>query len=35
MERSEGQWKGLLNSIGLEVQKVWQEDSAREAMTEA
>ncbi len=35
MERSESQWKDLLNSIGLEVKKVWRKDGVGEGAIEA
>ena len=35
MERSESQWKALLNSIGLEIKKIWRTDGVSEAVIEA
>lgn len=35
MERSEGQWKALLESLGLEVKKVWRKDGVGEGVIEA
>lgn len=35
MERSESQWKDLLNSVGLEVEKVWRKDGVGEGVIEA
>ena len=35
MERSESQWKDLLNSVGLEIKKVWRKDGVGEGVIEA
>ena len=35
MERSESQWKSLLESIGLEIKKIWRTDGVSEAVIEA
>ena len=35
MERSEGQWKALLNSVGLDIKKIWRTDGVSEAVIEA
>ncbi|MCJ1416203.1 hypothetical protein MMC32_002538 [Xylographa parallela] len=35
MERSESQWKSLLESIGLEIKKIWRKDGVSEAVIEA
>lgn len=35
MERSESQWQALLNSIGLEIKKVWRSNGVTEAVIEA
>lgn len=35
MERSESQWQVLLNSIGLEIKKVWRSNGVTEAVIEA
>ena len=35
MERSEGQWKDLLGSIGLEIKKIWRKDGVGEGVIEA
>lgn len=35
MERSESQWKDLLNSVGLEVKKIWRKDGVGEGVIEA
>lgn len=35
MERSESQWKGLLDSLGLEIKKIWRKDGVGEGVIEA
>ena len=35
MERSENEWKGLLDSVGLEIKKVWRKDGVGEGVIEA
>lgn len=35
MERSESQWKAVLNSAGLEIKKIWRADGISEAVIEA
>ena len=35
MERSERQWRALLESLGLEVKKVWRVDGVGEGVIEA
>lgn len=35
MERSERQWKAVLNSAGLEIKKIWRADGISEAVIEA
>lgn len=35
MERSESQWKALLDSVGLEIKKIWRTDGVSEAVIEA
>ena len=35
MERSESQWKDLLDSVGLEIKKVWRKDGVGEGVIEA
>lgn len=35
MERSESQWESLLNSVGLEVTKIWRKDGVGEGVIEA
>ena len=35
MERSESQWRKLLESAGLEIKKVWRTDGVSEAVIEA
>ncbi|MCJ1285680.1 hypothetical protein MMC26_005021 [Xylographa opegraphella] len=35
MERSESQWTSLLDSIGLDIKKIWQTDGVSEAVIEA
>ena len=35
MERTESQWKALLESVGLEIKKVWRTDGVSEAVIEA
>ena len=34
MERSESQWKALLNSVGLEIKKIWRTDGVSEGVIE-
>ena len=35
MERTEAQWKGLLESVGLEIQRIWTGDGDTESIIEA
>lgn len=35
MERSESQWKAVLDSAGLEIKKIWRADGISEAVIEA
>lgn len=35
IERTEGQWRGLLDSVGLEIVKVWSINNETEALIEA
>ena len=35
MERSESQWKAVLNSAGLEIKKIWRANGISEAVIEA
>lgn len=35
MERSESQWKAVLNSAGPEIKKIWRADGISEAVIEA
>ena len=35
MERSESQWRSLLDSIGLEISQIWRVDGVSEAVIEA
>ena len=35
MERSENQWKALLEPLGLEVRKIWRKDGVGEGVIEA
>ena len=35
MERSESQWKAVLESAGLEIKKIWRADGISEAVIEA
>ena len=35
LERTESQWQTLLESIGLEIKKIWRADAASEAIIEA
>ncbi|KAL8791853.1 MAG: hypothetical protein Q9195_005515 [Heterodermia aff. obscurata] len=35
MERSESQWSALLESVGLEIKKIWRTDGVSEAVIEA
>ena len=35
MERTESQWSALLESVGLEIKKIWRTDGASEAVIEA
>ena len=35
MERSESQWRALLESVGLEIKKIWRTNGVSEAVIEA
>ena len=35
MERSENQWKAVLDSAGLEIKKIWRANGISEAVIEA
>lgn len=35
MERSENQWKALLESLGLEVKKIWRKEGVGEGVIES
>ena len=35
MERSESQWRGLLDSVGLEIKEIWRKDGVGEGVIEA
>jgi len=34
MERTEGQWRDLFGSVGLEIVKIWDKDKDKEAVIE-